>query len=459
MVLLDIVRSAYSVVRIPYLQTSRLGNVTIRNTNYAILSRNLPRRFAPHSAFTIPNSAFMETATSTAERLAERLSERIRSVPPSGIRRFFEIAATMEDVISLGIGEPDFVSPRPIIDAAVASLEAGKTGYTANLGLIELREAVAGEMQRLYGVGYNPANEIIVTVGASEAMMIAMLALVDPGDEVLIPEPCFVSYGPLAQFAGGKVVWVPTRAENDFQVTAEDIEARITDKTKLLFLGYPNNPTGAVLRRETLEEIAEVVLRHDLFILSDEIYDRLVYGEAYNEGHTCIPSIDGLWDRTIMLNGFSKGYAMTGWRIGFACAPKPIMDQMYKAHQYVVMSAPTVGQWGALAGIREAQADVEQMRQAYDARRRVIVDGLNAAGLPTFEPEGAFYAFPDITSTGLSSEDFAQRLLEEEHVACVPGDAFGPSGAGYLRCSYANSLENVTEAVRRITRFADNVRS
>ncbi len=401
----------------------------------------------------------METATSTAERLAERLSERIRTVAPSGIRRFFEIAATMEDVISLGIGEPDFVSPRPILDAAVASLEAGKTGYTANLGLIELREAISGEMSRLYGVDYNPASEIIITIGASEAMMISMLALIDPGDEVLIPEPCFVSYGPSAQFAGGKVVWVPTRAENDFQVTAEDIEARITDKTKLLFLGYPNNPTGAVLRRETLEEIAEVVIKNDLFVLSDEIYDRLVYGEAYEAGHTCIPSIDGLWDRTIMLNGFSKGYAMTGWRIGFACAPKPILDQMYKAHQYVVMSAPTMGQWGALAGIREAQEDVERMRQAYDARRRVIVDGLNAAGLPTFEPEGAFYAFPDITSTGLSSEDFAQRLLQDEHVACVPGDAFGPSGAGYLRCSYANSLENVTEAVARIGRFAERVRA
>ncbi len=401
----------------------------------------------------------METATASAERLAERLSHRIRSVPPSGIRRFFEIAATMEDIISLGIGEPDFVSPRPVIEAAKASLEAGKTGYTANLGLRELRDAIAEEMDRLYGVAYNPANEVIVTIGASEAMMIAMLALLDPGDEVLIPEPCFVSYGPTAQFCGGKVVWVPTRAENDFQVTASDIEARITDRTKLLFLGYPNNPTGAVLRRDTLEEIAEVVVEHDLFVLSDEIYDRLVYGEAYEAGHTCIPSIEGLWERTILLNGFSKGYAMTGWRIGFACAPKPIMDQMYKAHQYVVMSAPTMGQYGALAGIREAQDDVEAMRRAYDARRRVIVDGLNAAGLPTFEPEGAFYCFPDITSTGLDSETFAQRLLQEEHVACVPGDAFGPSGAGYLRCSYANSLENVTEAVRRIARFADRVRA
>ncbi|MEM0963177.1 MAG: aminotransferase class I/II-fold pyridoxal phosphate-dependent enzyme [Bacteroidota bacterium] len=394
-----------------------------------------------------------------SERLAGRLSERIRSVPPSGIRRFFEIAATMDDVISLGIGEPDFVSPAPIIDAAKASLDAGKTGYTANLGLAELREAISDEMRRLYGLEYDATNEVIATIGASEAMMIAMLAVVDPGDEVLIPEPCFVSYGPTAQFCGGNVVWVPTRAENDFQVTADDIRQRITDKTKLLFLGYPNNPTGAVLRRDTLEAIAEVVVEHDLFVLSDEIYDRLVYGDAHERGHVSVPTLPGLYERTILLGGFSKGYAMTGWRIGYACAPKPIMDQMYKAHQYVVMSAPTMAQHGALAGVREAQGHVESMRQAYDRRRRVIVDGLNAAGLPTFEPEGAFYAFPDITSTGLSSEDFAQRLLQEEHVACVPGDAFGPSGAGYLRCSYATALDQVEEAVHRISRFADRVRA
>lgn len=398
-------------------------------------------------------------ALDTAERLAGRLSERIRSVPPSGIRRFFEIAATMDDVISLGIGEPDFVSPAPIIEAAKAGLDAGKTGYTANLGLRELRAAISGELDRLYGLEYADENEVIVTVGASEAMVIAMLALVDPGDEVLIPEPCFVSYGPTAEFCGGEVVWVPTRAENDFQVTAEDIRSRITDRTKLLFLGYPNNPTGAVLRRDTLEAIAEVVVEHDLFVLSDEIYDRLVYGEAFERGHVSVPTLPGLWERTVLIGGFSKGYAMTGWRIGYAAAPRPIMDQMYKAHQYVVMSAPTMAQIGALAGIREAQDDVEAMREAYDARRRTIVDGLRAAGLPTFEPEGAFYAFPDITSTGLSSEDFAQRLLQEEHVACVPGSAFGPSGEGYLRCSYATALPQIEEAVRRIHRFADRVRA
>jgi len=405
-----------------------------------------------------------ETATQTADRLAEaarlagRLSERIRTVPPSGIRRFFEIAATMPPdadppLISLGIGEPDFVSPPPILDAARASLDAGKTGYTANLGLRELRDAVTDDLRHRYGVTYDPASEIVVTIGASEAMTIAMLALLDPGDEILIPEPCFVSYGPTAEFAGGRVVWVPTRAENDFQVTAEDIEARITPRTKALFLGYPNNPTGAVLRRDTMDAIADVCRRHDLFVLSDEIYDRLVYGEANERGHVCVPALDGMWERTILLGGFSKGYAMTGWRIGYACAPKALMDQIYKAHQYVVMSAPTVGQYGAVAAIRDCQPHVEEMRRAYDARRRVIVDGLRAAGLPTFEPEGAFYCFPDVSVTGLSSEEFAQRLLREEHVACVPGDAFGPSGAGFLRCSYANSLENVTEATERIARF------
>ena len=411
----------------------------------------------------------METATATATRLdtraaesarmAARLSERIRTVPPSGIRRFFEIAATMDPaaqppLISLGIGEPDFVSPAPILDAARASLDRGETGYTANLGLRSLRDAIADDIQQRYGVTYDPATEIVVTIGASEAMNIAMLALLDPGDEILIPEPCFVSYGPTAQFAGGVVVPVPTRAESNFEVTAEDIESRITPRTKALFLGYPNNPTGAVLTRETMEEIADVCRRHDLFVLSDEIYDRLVYGAAHARGHVCVPSLDGMWERTILLGGFSKGYAMTGWRIGYACAPRPLMDQIYKAHQYIVMSAPTMGQAGALAGIRHAQPAVEAMRVAYDARRRVIVDGLRAAGLPTFEPEGAFYCFPDIRPTGLSSEEFAQALLHEEHVACVPGDAFGPSGAGFLRCSYATSLENVTEATRRIAAFA-----
>ena len=390
--------------------------------------------------------------------LTARLSERARSVPPSGIRRFFEIAATMEDVISLGIGEPDFSSPEPVIEAAVQSLRAGRTGYTANAGLAALREGIAAELEGRYGVQYDPAREVIVTVGVSEAMQLAMLALLEEGDEILVPEPCFVSYGPTARFAGADVVYVPTSVEHEFQVTAEAIEERITDRTKLLFLGYPNNPTGAVLRRETLEEIADVVVKHDLLVLSDEIYDRLVYGEAHDRGHVCLPSIPALRERTVLLGGFSKGYAMTGWRIGYACAPNAIYQAMYKVHQYMVMSAPTMGQVGAVAALKEGQADVERMRRAYDERRRVLVDGLRAAGLPTFEPEGAFYAFPDVRSTGLSSEDFAQKLLEEEHVACVPGDAFGPSGAGYVRCSYATALDKVEEAVRRITRFAEKYR-
>ena len=392
--------------------------------------------------------------TTTSLDLESRLSERVTVVPPSGIRRFFEIAATMENVISLGIGEPDFVTPRPIIDAAMASLEAGKTGYTSNAGLIELREHIAASIDRLYGVRYDPANEVIVTVGVSEALQLAMLALLDPGDQILIPEPCFVSYGPTAIFAGGEVVYVPTSVEHDFQVTAEDIERRLTPRSKVLFLSYPSNPTGAVLRRETLEAIAGLVVEHDLLVLSDEIYDRLVYGSAYEAGHVCLPSIEALRERTVLLGGFSKAYAMTGWRVGYVCAPEPIYKAMYKLHQYIIMSAPTMSQYGAIAGFEECEEDVEQMRQAYDRRRRTIVDGMRAAGLPTFEPEGAFYCFPDIRSTGLSSEDFAQQLLQEERVAVVPGDAFGPSGAGYVRCSYATALDKIEEAVEKITRFA-----
>ena len=394
-----------------------------------------------------------------APSLTAKLSERARLVKPSGIRRFFEIAATMENVISLGIGEPDFVSPRPVIDAAIESLNEGKTGYTANSGLKELRDEIVADLRQRYGVSYDAGSEIIVTVGVSEAMLLSMLALLDPGDEILIPEPCFVSYGPTAEFAGGKVVYVPTSVEHNFQVTAADIEARITPRTKVLFLGYPNNPTGAVLSRKTIEEIAEVVERHDLMVISDEIYDRLVYGSAFEAGHVCLPSIEALRNRTILLGGFSKGYAMTGWRIGYVCAPKEVANALYKLHQYVVMSAPTMGQIGALAGLRDCQDDVESMRQSYDRRRRLIVDGLRAAGLDTFEPEGAFYCFPDIRSTGLSSEDFAQRLLEAHRVAVVPGDAFGPSGSGYVRCSYATAYEKIEQAVEHISTFVNDLRA
>jgi aminotransferase len=393
------------------------------------------------------------SVSSPSVDLSSRLSERVRSIPPSGIRRFFEIAATMDDVISLGIGEPDFVSPDAALDAGHAALDAGRTSYTSNAGQEPLRRLIAQEYDDRYGVSYDPDTEILVTVGCSEAMQVSLQALLDPGDEVLIPEPCFVSYGPNAKFAGGEVVHVPTTVDNDFQVTAADIEPHLTEQSKVLFLGYPNNPTGAVLRRETLEEIAELVIQNDLLVVSDEIYDRLIYGDAYERGHVCVPSIEGLRDRTVLISGFSKNFAMTGWRIGFACAPEPLLEGIYKVHQYMIMSAPTISQEAAAAAMRDAQPDVERMRRSYDERRRTIVDGLRAAGLPTFEPEGAFYAFPDITSTGLSSEAFVQKLLKEEQVACVPGDAFGPSGEGYVRCSYATSLDEIEEAIDRIHRF------
>ena len=395
----------------------------------------------------------MPASTPTFD-LEQRLSKRVRETPPSGIRRFFDIAANMDDVISLGIGEPDFVSPEPIVNAGIQALKDGKTSYTSNAGMEELRELIAEEYAERYHLTYDPEDEIVVTVGCSEAMQLAMQALLDPGDEVLIPEPCFVSYGPSVRFAGGEVEYVPPSVDNDFQVTAADIEPHLTDQSKVLFLGYPNNPTGAVLRRETLEDIADLVVEHDLMVVSDEIYDQLIYGTAHERGHVSVPSVDGLRERPVLLGGFSKNHAMTGWRIGYTCAPAPIMKGMYKVHQYMIMSAPTVSQEGAIAALQEGKDDVERMRRSYDERRRTIVDGLNDAGLPTFEPEGAFYCFPDITSTGMSSEEFAQTLLREEKVACVPGDAFGPSGEGYVRCSYATGLEEIEEALERIDRFA-----
>ncbi len=393
------------------------------------------------------------SVSTTSVDLKSRLSEHVRETPPSGIRRFFDIAANMDDVISLGIGEPDFVSPPSAIQAGIDALEGGRTSYTSNAGMEELRQLIAKEYDERYGVSYDPDTEVLVTVGCSEAMQLAMQALLNPGDEVLIPEPCFVSYGPNAHFAGGEVTYVPTSVDNNFQVTAADIEPHLTDRSKVLFLGYPNNPTGAVLRRETLEEIAQLVIDYDLMVVSDEIYDRLIYGTARERGHVCVPSIDRLRERTVLLSGFSKNYAMTGWRLGFACAPAPILQGMHKVHQYMVMSAPSMAQEAAIAALRDGQEDVERMRQSYDERRRVIVEGLREAGLPTFEPEGAFYAFPDITSTGLSSEEFVRKLLEEEQVACVPGGAFGPSGEGYVRCSYATGLDDIKEALVRIQRF------
>ena len=377
------------------------------------------------------------------------ISKRVAQAPPSGIRKFFDIAATMDDVISLGIGEPDFVTPKPILQAGIASLQRGETQYTSNSGTIELRAALGRHLDKLYGVSYGPESEILVTVGVSEALYLALTAVVDPGDEVIIPEPCFVSYGPEVSFAGGVPVNVPTRVEDDFQVTAATIEAAVTPKTKAILIGYPNNPTGAVMSRAIMQEIADLAAAKDLLLISDEIYDRLVYGVE----HTCVPGLRGTRDRTILLGGFSKDYAMTGWRIGYACANPDLLAAMRKVHQYTIMSAPTTAQAAALVALQAGDGHVEQMRQEYDRRRRLIVDGFNTLGLDCFEPRGAFYAFPSISASGMSSDDFAMRLLDEEEVAMVPGNAFGQSGAGFMRASYATAFEQIEEALNRIESF------
>ncbi|MCP4357387.1 MAG: aminotransferase class I/II-fold pyridoxal phosphate-dependent enzyme [Chloroflexi bacterium] len=378
------------------------------------------------------------------------ISDRVAQVPPSGIRKFFDIAATMKDVISLGIGEPDFVTPRPILQAGIESLKRGETSYTSNSGTVELRTAVTHNINELYNVVYNPETEILISVGVSEALYLACTAVLNPGDEVIIPEPCFVSYGPEVSFAGGVPVYVSTQVENDFVVTAEAIEAAVTPQTKALLIGYPNNPTGAVMSRETMAEIAAVAQKHDLLVISDEIYDRLVYGIP----HTCVPSLPGMHERTIMLGGFSKDYAMTGWRVGYACAPTDILSAMRKIHQYTIMSAPTTSQQAALAGFtEEGDTAVETMRAEYDRRRRLVVNGFNTLGMDCFEPRGAFYAFPSIGRSGMTGDDFAMKLLDEEEVAMVPGEAFGPSGAGFMRVSYATAYEQLEEALHRIERF------
>lgn len=379
------------------------------------------------------------------------ISNRVAQTPPSGIRKFFDIAASMKDVISLGIGEPDFVTPAPILEAGVASLRRGETAYTSNSGTLALRQAVSQHLKKLYGVEYHAEDEVIITVGVSEALYLIMTAILDPGDEVIIPEPCFVAYTSEVSLAGGVPVTVPTFMQDDFQVTTAAIEQAITPKTKALFIGYPNNPTGAVMERERLLEITAVAEKHDLLIISDEIYDQLVYGFD----HVCVPTLPGLRDRTVLLGGFSKNYAMTGWRIGYACANPDILAAMRKVHQYTIMSAPTMGQAAAVAALTHPDSPrfVEEMRQEYDRRRRLIVDGFNTLGLDCFEPRGAFYAFPSIRRSGMSGDEFAMKLLEEEEVAMVPGDAFGPSGAGYLRASYATAYEKIEEALNRLERF------
>ena len=383
--------------------------------------------------------------------LADRaLARRVLEVPPSGIRRFFDILATMDDVISLGVGEPDFDTPRVIVEAGVESLREGRTHYTSNFGTIELRRALSAHLDRRYGVRYDPATEILITVGASEAVDLALRATCDPGDEVILHEPSYVSYVPAVVFAGGVVRHVATRFEDDFALDPALVEAAVTPRTKALFLGYPCNPTGAVLPDEVQDELARIAVEHDLLVYSDEIYDRLAYGSYRHRPMSALP---GMRERTILMGGFSKAYAMTGWRVGYVAAPAAILEGMVKVHQYGIMSAPTMAQDAALVAIVEGEPEVERMVAEYDRRRRLLVDGLNALGLDTFEPRGAFYAFPRITSTGLSADAFTERLLTEEHVAVVPGDAFGPSGAGHVRMCYATSYDKLEEALRRIGRF------
>lgn len=382
----------------------------------------------------------------------QRLSQKVTSIPPSGIRRFFDIAATMKDVISLGIGEPDFVTPAHISQAGIESIQRGDTHYTSNSGTLELRSALSDKLFDMYGVRYNAENEILITVGVSEALQCAMLAVIDPGDEVLVVEPCFVAYKPSVVLAGGTAIVVPTFVENDFQVTAEELEKHITPRTKAIFIGYPNNPTGAVLGKQRLQQIADLAEKYDLLVISDEIYDRLVYGIE----HTNFASLPRMQERTILLGGFSKSYAMTGWRVGYVCANPEILGAIRKVHQYAIMSAPTMAQHAALQAILHGEQDVRDMVREYDLRRQTILAGLNTIGLPTFEPRGAFYVFPDIRPTGLTSNDFSEKLLMEEHVAAVPGDAFGESGAGFVRMSYCNSMENIEEALTRIERLVKN---
>ena len=383
------------------------------------------------------------------------LADRVNAVPPSGIRRFFDIAAEMDDVISLGVGEPDFDTPSHIVEAAITSLRAGRTHYTSNYGTSELRAAIATMLKERSGVSYDPATEIIVTIGASEAVDLAIRGTINPGDELILPEPSYVAYLPAVVFAGGVALPIPTRATDGWRLDPGEVE-RVAPKAKALFLGYPANPTGATLDEETRTELARIAVAHDLLVISDEIYDRLVYeGPA----HRAISAYPGMRERTILIGGFSKSYAMTGWRIGFMCAPAPVIAGLVKIHQYAIMSAPTIAQDAALEALRNGEGPLEEMRLAYARRRQIVLDGLAALDLPTGAPKGAFYAFPDISSTGMSDEAFAEGLLMEEHVAVIPGSAFGASGKGHVRICYATSEEKLREALVRIGRFVEKARA
>lgn len=381
------------------------------------------------------------------------LSRRVAGLKPSGIRKFFDISATMKDVISLGIGEPDFTTPDPVLQAGIRSLQRGETHYTSNFGIIELRRALADHFEKMYGVRYNPDTEIVITVGGSEALNLAAIALLNPGDEVIIPTPCFVSYQAAVILAGGVAVEVPGRMENNFDFDPAEIRAAITPRTKAILLGFPNNPTGAVASRENLLEVAKMAEEHDLVVMSDEIYDQLVYGVK----HVCFPTLPGMQPRTVLLGGFSKDYAMTGWRIGYAAGPENLIKGLLRVHQYMVMSAPTMSQYAALEALLNGEPYVKQMVEEYDRRRKLIVSGLNQIGLPTCEPKGAFYAFPKVSATGLDDETFCHRLIQEQHVAIVPGNSFGLGGEGFARASYATSYEKIEEALNRIEKFVRNI--
>ena len=385
---------------------------------------------------------------------ARLISRRLQAVPPSGIRKFFDLLSTIDDVISLGVGEPDYVTPEPIRRAAIASIERGDTHYTSNYGLPELREKLSAHLQRLYGVRYDPATEIVITSGSSEALDVALRALLDPGDGLICADPCYVAYLPTTVMAGANFVPVATHAADGFRLRARDVEAAITPATKAILLGYPSNPTGATMGRDALAAINEVAERHDLAVISDELYDRMTYtGE-----HACFASLPGAHGRTLLLGGFSKAYAMTGWRLGWVAAPAPLAEAVMKVHQYVMMSAPTASQYAAVAALDEGESFVAEMVREYDRRRRLMVDGFRAVGLPTFEPGGAFYAFPDISVTGMDSVTFSERLLAEERVAVVPGSAFGASGEGHVRACYASSYEAIERALERIGRFVQRNR-
>ena len=387
--------------------------------------------------------------------MRDPLSKKVVQIKPSGIRKFFDIASEMEDVISLGVGEPDFDTPWHIRDEGIYSLEKGRTFYTSNAGLKELKEEICHYLKRKQGITYNPADEVLITVGGSEAIDIGLRAVLNPGDEVLIPQPSFVSYEPCALMAGGVPVIIELKAENEFRLTAQELEDAITDKTKVLVLPFPNNPTGAIMEREDLEAIAEVIRKHDILVMSDEIYAEL----TYKDKHVSIAEIEGMQERTILINGFSKAYAMTGWRLGYACGPKAIIEQMIKIHQFAIMCAPTTSQYAAVEALRNGDGDVEEMRTAYNQRRRYLMNAFREMKLECFEPFGAFYVFPCIKEFGMTSEEFAGRFLEEEKVAVVPGTAFGDCGEGYLRISYAYSLDSLKLAIGKLANFVEKLRA